>query len=77
MTEFTAITITKKKIEKHDNIVLLAKTKLNIMELLVSKVLVDLDISHDKLVPVNNALRKYNNMKETVKSPKIFNSDKI
>ena len=44
----------KKKKKKHDKIVLLAKAKLNSIEVLVSKALIDSNISHDKFVSVNN-----------------------
>ena len=44
----------KKKKKKHDKIVLLAKDKLNSIEVLVSKALIDSNISHDKFVSVNN-----------------------
>ena len=43
-----------KKKRKHDNIVLLAKTKLKNIEVLISKGLTDSDISHDEFVSVNN-----------------------
>ena len=36
--------------KKHDKIVLLAKTKLNNIEVLISKALIDSNVSHDKLV---------------------------
>ena len=36
---------------------LLAKTKLNIKEVLISKALIDSNISHDKFVSVNNVLK--------------------
>ena len=41
--------IIKKKKKKHDKIVLLAKTKSNSIEVLVSKTLIDSCISHDDL----------------------------
>ena len=41
--------IIKKKKKKHDKIVLLAKSKLNSIELLISKDLVDSNISHENL----------------------------
>ena len=44
--------INKKK-KKHDKIVLLAKTKLNYIEMLISKVLIDSYINHDEFVLVN------------------------
>ena len=43
--------------------VLLAKTKLNSTEVLISKPLVDSYVSHDKFVSVNNVLREYNEVK--------------
>ena len=44
--------ITKRK-KKHDKIVLLAKIKLNRIEFLISKVLIDSYISHDEFILVN------------------------
>ena len=48
-------------------IVLLAKSKLNSVEVLISKVLVDSVISHDEFVLMNNVLKEYNKMKEETK----------
>ena len=44
----------KKKKNKHDEIVLLAKFKLNRIEVLISNDLIDSDISHDEFVLINN-----------------------
>ena len=44
----------KKKRKKHDKIVLLAKSKLNNIEDLISKTLIDSNISHDEFVLRNN-----------------------
>ena len=41
-----------KKGKKHNQIVFLAKTKLNTIEVLISKVLIDLNISHDQFILV-------------------------
>ena len=49
--------ITKKK-KKHDKIVLLGKDKLNAIEVLISKDLIDSYISHDKFVLVNERRNK-------------------
>ena len=49
----------KKKKKKHDKIVLLAKSKLDSIEVLSSKVLVDSNISHDQFVLIYNLLRKF------------------
>ena len=46
---------------------LLASTKLNPIEVLISKSSIDSYISHDKLVSVHNMLREYNKMKEEIK----------
>ena len=42
------ISIIKKKKKKHDKIVLLGKDKINTIEVLISKVLIESYISHDK-----------------------------
>ena len=49
--------IIKKKKKKHDQIVLLAKAKLSSIELLVSKALIDSNISDDEFVLVNDVLK--------------------
>ena len=62
--------IVKKKKKKHDKIVLLAKPKLNNIEVLISKPLVDSVIIHDKFVLINNVLKEYNEIKEEIKNLK-------
>ena len=60
--------IIKKKKKKHDKIVLLAKSKLNSIEVLISKALIDSNISHDEFVLIDNLLKKkeFYDMKEEV-----------
>ena len=58
--------IIKKKSKKHDKIVLLAKSKLNRIEVLSSKPLIGSVISHDEFVLINNVLKEYNEMKEEI-----------
>ena len=53
--------IIKKK--KHDKIVLLAKSKLNSIEVLVSS-----NISHDEFVLIDNVLKEYDEMREEIKN---------
>ena len=60
----------KKKKKKHDKIVSLAKSKMNSIEALISKALIDSAISHDKFVLINNILKEYNEMKEEIKNLK-------
>ena len=62
--------IIKKKTKKHVKIVLLAKFRLNSIEVLISKTLIDSVISHDAFVLINNVLKQYNKMKEEIKNLK-------
>ena len=48
---------------------LLAKVKLNTIETLISKALIDLYINYEKFASVNNLLREYNEMKEEIENP--------
>ena len=57
----------KVKRKKLDKIVLLAKPKLNTIEVSISKALVDSNISHHKFVSINNVLKEYDDMKEEIK----------
>ena len=56
-----------KKRKKHEKIVLLAKSRLNGIEVLISKGLVDSNISHDEFVLINNVLKEFYNMKGKIK----------
>ena len=49
--------IYKKKKNKHDKGVLLAKSKLSSLEVLISKALIDSSLSHDEFVLINNVLK--------------------
>ena len=61
--------IIKEKRKKHDKLVLWGESKLNNIEVLISKALIDSYISHEKLVSVNNILREYYEKKEKIKNP--------
>ena len=60
--------IIKKKKEKHDKIVLLAKSKSNSIEVLISKALIDSVISYNEFILISNVPREYNEMKEEIKN---------
>ena len=60
--------IIKKKRKKHDKIVLLAKSKLSIIEVLISKALNDSNISHDEFILINNVLKEIYDIKEEIKN---------
>ena len=58
--------INKKK--KHDKIVLIAKSKLNSIEVLISKALIDSSVYHDEFVLINYVLKEFYYMKEKIKN---------
>ena len=58
----------KKKKKKHDLIVLLGKNKLDAIEVLISKALIDSYINHDEFVSVNNVLKVYIEMRDEIKN---------
>ena len=58
-----------KKKKKHDKVVLLANSKLNSIEVLISKALIDSNISHNEFVLINNVLKEYDDMKESNQNP--------
>ena len=60
----------KKTKKRHGKIVLLAKSKLNSIEVLISKALIDSVVSHHKFVLINNILKEYDEMKEEIKNLK-------
>ena len=53
---------------------MLAKSKLNGIEVLISNALIDPNISHDKFVLINNVLEEFNYMKEEIKNPMLNKS---
>ena len=56
--------ITRNKKKKHNKIVMLAKSKLNSIETLISQALIDLEISHEEFKKIVNEKEKYERMKE-------------
>ena len=60
--------ITKSKKKKHDKILMLAKSKLNNIENLVSQALTDMEIIHEEYIAVLKEKDKYEKMKENLRS---------
>ena len=60
--------IIKKKKNKHDKIVLLAKSQSNRTEVLISKALIHWNISHNEFVLINIVLKEFYDMKEEIKN---------
>ena len=66
MRKLLRITGNKKK--KHDKILMLAKSKLDIIETLVSQALIDMEISHEEFNAIIREKQKYERMKENVRN---------
>ena len=69
--------IIKKKKKKHDKMVLLAKTKLNSTEVLISKALIDSRISHDEFALINYVKRIWWNERRNQKFKDLINSQRF
>ena len=52
----------------HDKILMLAKSKLNSIETLISQALIDMEISHEEFIAIFKEKDKYENLKESVRS---------
>ena len=57
------LNITRKKKKRHDKILMLAKSKLNSIESLISQALNDLDVSYEEFIIILNEQDKYERMK--------------
>ena len=62
------LSITRNKKKKHDKILMLAKSKLNSIETLVSQALIDMEISHEEFNAIIREKQKYERMKENVRN---------
>ena len=59
---------TRNKKKNHDKILMLAKSELNSIESLVSKALIDMEISHEEFTIILKEKDKYEKMKENVRN---------
>ena len=64
---YTIIKYNKKQ-KKHDKILMLAKSKLNSIEKLISQALIALDIVHEEFTRILKEKDKYERMKENLRS---------
>ena len=62
------LSITRNKNKKHDEILMLPKSKLDSIEILVSQALIDMEISHEEFNAIIREKEKYERMKENVKN---------
>ena len=61
------LSITRNKKKKHDKILMLAKSKLNSIETLISQALIDMEISHEEFIAIFKEKDKYEKMKESLR----------
>ena len=54
---------------------MLVKIKLKTIGVLISNVLIGSDLSNDEFVSVNDVLKEYNGIKETIRNHESVNSD--
>ena len=57
-----------RKKKKHDKEVVLAKSKLNRIEVLIFKALKDWNINHDEFALMNKVLKEYEDKEEEIKT---------
>ena len=62
------LNITRNKTKKHDKILMLAKSKLNSIETLLSQTLIDMQINHEEFILIMTEKDKYKKMKEHVRN---------
>ena len=58
----------KSLIKKHDKLLLQAKSELKIIEVLISKALINSNTSHDELDLINNIPKEFDDLKEEIKN---------
>ena len=67
------LNITRKKKKKHNKITALARSKLNIIETLISRALIDFDISHEEFSEIIYEKNNYEQMKDNIRNAKSIN----
>ena len=69
----TLLNITRKKKKKHDKIIALARSKLNIIENLKSQALIDFEITHKEFSKIIYEKNNYEQIIDNIKSVKSIN----
>ena len=67
------LNITRKKKKKHNKIIALARSKLNIIEALISRALTDFDISHEEFSKIIYEKNNYEKIRDNINSVKSIN----
>ena len=66
----TLLNITRKKNKKHNKIIALARTKLNIIENLISQALIDFEITHEEFSKIIYEKNNYEQIIDNIRSVK-------
>ena len=69
----TLLNITRKKKEKHNEIIALARSKLNIIENLISQALIDFEITHEEFPKIIYEKNNYEQIIDNIRSVKSIN----
>ena len=67
------INITRKKKKKHNKIIALARSKINIIETLISRALTDFEISHEEFSRIIYEKNNYEHIRDNIRSVKSIN----
>ena len=71
------LSTTIKKKKKHDQILMLAKSKYNSIEALISQALNDIDISHEEFITILKEKNRYEKMKENIRNKTEYKKQEI
>ena len=69
----TLLNITRKKKKKHNKIIALARSKLNIIENLISQVLIDFEITHEEFSKIIYEKNNYEQIIDNIRNVKSIN----
>ena len=69
----TLLRITRKKKKEHNKIIALARSKLNIIENLISQALIDFEITHEEFSKIIYEKNNYEQIIDNIRSVKIIN----
>ena len=69
----TLLNITRKKKKKHNKIISLARSKLNIIENLISQVLIDFEITHEEFSKIIYGKKNYEQIIDNIRNVKSIN----
>ena len=67
------LNVTRKKKKKHNKIIALARSKLNIIETLISRAVTDFDISHEEFSEIIYEKNNYEQIRDNIRSVKSIN----